>query len=160
MLTTYPLLARDHEMLVAQDWHAVILDEAQTIKNPNAETTRQALRLKARPASVSVRHAVAEPSGRAVVAVRFPGAGFPGFAEVVQRALPQPDREAWRRRAADLLNKRVRPFMLRRTKEEVATELPPKTEIFDVVEMEQAQRAIYDGDPAGDAFAGAGGDCG
>jgi SNF2 family DNA or RNA helicase len=44
-----------------------------------------------------------------------------------------------------LLNKRVRPFMLRRTKAEVATELPPKTEIFDVVEMEQAQRAIYDG---------------
>src|ERR1019366_1567414 len=44
-----------------------------------------------------------------------------------------------------MLNKRVRPFMLRRTKAEVATELPPKTEIFDVVEMEQAQRAIYDG---------------
>ena len=47
VLSTYPLLSRDADTLLAQDWHAVILDEAQSIKNPNAETTRQALRLKA-----------------------------------------------------------------------------------------------------------------
>ena len=48
VLSTYPLLTRDHEILTQQEWHAVILDEAQSIKNPNADTTRQALRLKAR----------------------------------------------------------------------------------------------------------------
>ena len=48
VLSTYPLLTRDADILLAQEWHAVILDEAQSIKNPNAETTRQALRLKAR----------------------------------------------------------------------------------------------------------------
>ncbi|MGD0108608.1 MAG: SNF2-related protein, partial [Rhodopila sp.] len=48
VLSTYPLLTRDHEVLLEQQWHAVILDEAQSIKNPNADTTRQALRLKAR----------------------------------------------------------------------------------------------------------------
>ena len=48
VLTTYPLLTRDQEVLTAQDWHVVVLDEAQTIKNPNAEATRQALRLQAR----------------------------------------------------------------------------------------------------------------
>jgi SNF2 family DNA or RNA helicase len=44
-----------------------------------------------------------------------------------------------------MLTKRVRPFLLRRTKEEVALELPPKTEITEPVEMEAAQRAIYEG---------------
>ncbi len=43
-----------------------------------------------------------------------------------------------------LLSRRVRPFMLRRTKEEVITELPPKTEITEPVEMEAAQRSIYE----------------
>ena len=43
-----------------------------------------------------------------------------------------------------MLKRRVRPFMLRRTKEEVATELPPKTEILEPVEMEPPQRAIYE----------------
>jgi SNF2 family DNA or RNA helicase len=44
-----------------------------------------------------------------------------------------------------LLTSRVKPFLLRRTKDEVATDLPPKTEINEVVEMEAAQRGIYDG---------------
>ena len=45
----------------------------------------------------------------------------------------------------ELLTRRVRPFLLRRTKDEVATDLPPKTEINEVVELEEAQRAIYEG---------------
>ena len=40
VLTTYPLIARDHEVLLSRDWHIAVLDEAQTIKNPNAATTR------------------------------------------------------------------------------------------------------------------------
>ena len=48
VLSTYPLLTRDHDILVAQQWHIVILDEAQSIKNPQAEATRQVLRLKAK----------------------------------------------------------------------------------------------------------------
>ena len=44
----------------------------------------------------------------------------------------------------DLLTRRMRPFMLRRTKEEVIAELPPKTEIVEPVEMETTQRAIYE----------------
>ena len=39
VITTYPLIARDHEVLLSQEWHIAVLDEAQTIKNPNAATT-------------------------------------------------------------------------------------------------------------------------
>ena len=48
VLTTYPLIARDHAVLAAQDWHVVILDEAQTIKNPDAATTKLLFGIKAR----------------------------------------------------------------------------------------------------------------
>ena len=48
VITTYPLLGRDHAVLTAQDWHVVILDEAQTIKNPLAATSKLARTLRAR----------------------------------------------------------------------------------------------------------------
>jgi SNF2 family DNA or RNA helicase len=48
VLTTYPLLARDHAILQARHWHVVVLDEAQVIKNPDAATTQLVFELEAR----------------------------------------------------------------------------------------------------------------
>jgi superfamily II DNA or RNA helicase len=145
VLTTYPLLARDHEVLVARDWHAVILDEAQTIKNPNAETTRQALRLKAGQRLCLSGTPLQNHLGELWSLFDFLAPGFLGSQRGFRARYRNPIEKHGDAERQILLNKRVRPFMLRRTKAEVATELPPKTEIFDVVEMEQAQRAIYDG---------------
>ena len=100
VLSTYPLLTRDHAVLLEQEWHAVILDEAQSIKNPNAETTRQALRLKARQRLCLSGNAVAEPLRRVVVAVRLPGARVPWRSTIVQDPVQNTDRKTWRRRAA------------------------------------------------------------
>jgi superfamily II DNA or RNA helicase len=145
VLTTYPLLARDHEVLVARDWHAVILDEAQTIKNPNAETTRQALRLKAGQRLCLSGTPLQNHLGELWSLFDFLAPGFLGSQRGFRARYRNPIEKHGDAERQGMLNKRVRPFMLRRTKSEVATELPPKTEIFDVVEMEQAQRAIYDG---------------
>jgi superfamily II DNA or RNA helicase len=145
VLTTYPLLARDHEVLVARDWHAVILDEAQTIKNPNAETTRQALRLKAGQRLCLSGTPLQNHLGELWSLFDFLAPGFLGSQRGFRARYRNPIEKHGDPERQSMLNKRVRPFMLRRTKQEVATELPPKTEIFDVVEMEQAQRAIYDG---------------
>ena len=145
VLTTYPLLARDHEVLVARDWHAVILDEAQTIKNPNAETTRQALRLKAGQRLCLSGTPLQNHLGELWSLFDFLAPGFLGSQRGFRARYRNPIEKHGDAARQVMLNKRVRPFMLRRTKGEVATELPPKTEIFDVVEMEQAQRAIYDG---------------
>ena len=145
VLTTYPLLARDHEVLVARDWHAVILDEAQTIKNPNAETTRQALRLKAGQRLCLSGTPLQNHLGELWSLFDFLAPGFLGSQRGFRARYRNPIEKHGDAERQVMLNKRVRPFMLRRTKSEVATELPPKTEIFDVVEMEQAQRAIYDG---------------
>ncbi len=144
VLSTYPLLTRDHDVLTAQEWHAVILDEAQSIKNPNAETTRQALRLKARQRLCLSGTPLQNHLGELWSLFDFLAPGFLGgqksFKSVYRTPIEKHGDLDWQ----NLLNRRVRPFMLRRTKQEVVTELPPKTEITEPVEMETSQRAIYE----------------
>jgi superfamily II DNA or RNA helicase len=144
VLSTYPLLTRDHEILVAQEWHAVILDEAQSIKNPNAETTRQALRLKARQRLCLSGTPLQNHLGELWSLFDFLAPGFLGGQRSFKARYRTPIEKNGDIERQDLLSRRIRPFMLRRTKEEVVTELPPKTEIVEPVEMETNQRAIYE----------------
>ncbi len=144
VLTTYPLLSRDHEVLTAQEWHIVILDEAQTIKNPNAETTRQALRLVARQRLCLSGTPLQNHLGELWSLFDFLAPGFLGSQRGFRMRYRSPIEKNGDVDRQDSLNRRVRPFLLRRTKEEVVKELPPKTEILESVEMESGQRAIYE----------------
>ncbi len=144
VLSTYPLLTRDADVLLAQEWHAVILDEAQSIKNPNAETTRQALRLKARQRLCLSGTPLQNHLGELWSLFDFLAPGFLGNQKSFKSRYRTPIEKHGDVERQDSLNRRVRPFMLRRTKEEVITELPPKTEIVEPVEMETNQRAIYE----------------
>ena len=144
VLSTYPLLTRDHEILLEQDWHAVILDEAQSIKNPNAETTRQALRLKARQRLCLSGTPLQNHLGELWSLFDFLAPGFLGSQRSFKTRYRTPIEKHGDVERQAILNRRIRPFMLRRTKEEVVTELPPKTEIVEPVEMEANQRAIYE----------------
>ena len=144
VLSTYPLLTRDHEVLAEQEWHVVILDEAQSIKNPNAETTRQALRLKARQRLCLSGTPLQNHLGELWSLFDFLAPGFLGGQKSFKTRFRTPIEKAGDVERQDMLNRRIRPFMLRRTKEEVVTELPPKTEIVEPVEMEANQRAIYE----------------
>jgi hypothetical protein len=144
VLSTYPLLSRDADVLLAQEWHAVILDEAQSIKNPNAETTRQALRLKARQRLCLSGTPLQNHLGELWSLFDFLAPGFLGGQKSFKSRYRTPIEKHGDVDRQDALNRRIRPFMLRRTKEEVITELPPKTEIIEPVEMESNQRAIYE----------------
>jgi superfamily II DNA or RNA helicase len=144
VLSTYPLLTRDHAVLLQQDWHAVILDEAQSIKNPNAETTRQALRLKARQRICLSGTPLQNHLGELWSLFDFLAPGFLGGQKSFKTRYRTPIEKHGDVERQGLLSRRIRPFMLRRTKEEVITELPPKTEIVEPVEMETNQRAIYE----------------
>jgi superfamily II DNA or RNA helicase len=144
VLTTYPLLTRDHEVLTAQDWHAVILDEAQTIKNPNAETTQQALRLKAGQRLCLSGTPLQNHLGELWSLFDFLAPGFLGSARGFRARYRTPIEKHGDVARQESLARRVRPFLLRRTKEEVAQELPPRTDITERVEMEAGQRAIYE----------------
>ena len=144
VLSTYPLLTRDHDVLVGQEWHAVILDEAQSIKNPNAETTRQALRLKARQRLCLSGTPLQNHLGELWSLFDFLAPGFLGGQKSFKARYRTPIEKHGDIERQELLNRRIRPFMLRRTKEEVVTELPAKTEIVEPVEMEANQRAVYE----------------
>ena len=145
VLTTYPLLARDHAVLTEQEWSVVILDEAQTIKNPNAETTRQALRLRAGQRLCLSGTPLQNHLGELWSLFDFLAPGFLGSQRAFKTRYRGPIEKGGDEERQMQLVQRVRPFLLRRTKDEVAPELPPKTEINEVVEMEDAQRAIYEG---------------
>ena len=144
VLTTYPLLTRDQEVLTAQDWHVVVLDEAQIIKNPNAETTRQALQLRARQRLCLSGTPLQNHLGELWSLFDFLAPGFLGSARSFRSRYRTPIEKHGDAERQAALHRRVRPFLLRRTKEEVATELPPKTEITEPVEMEAPQRAVYE----------------
>ena len=143
-LTTYPLLARDHEVLLAQDWHVVLLDEAQTIKNPAATASKLARSLRARQRLCLSGTPLENHLGELWSLFDFVLPGFLGDRGGFQRRYRTPIERGGDAERQALLARRVAPFMLRRTKEEVAAELPPKTEIAETVEMGDAQRAVYE----------------
>lgn len=144
VLTTYPLIARDHEVLLSREWHIAVLDEAQTIKNPNAATTRWLRGIKARHRFCLTGTPMENHLGELWSIMSFANPGFLGDKTVFARQWRMPiEKRADKARAAALAQ-RVKPFLLRRTKAEVATELPPKTEIIERVILEGRQRDLYD----------------
>ena len=145
VLTTYPLLARDHAVLAAQTWHIVVLDEAQAIRNPKAETTRQAMRLQAGQRLCLSGTPLQNHLGELWSLFDFLAPGFLGTEAMFRRQYRTPIEKQGDVPRQAALRRRVKPFLLRRTKDEVVHDLPPKTEILEPVEMGAAQRAIYEG---------------
>jgi hypothetical protein len=135
----YAQLRSHEEWLKRVRWGAVILDEAQAIKNPSSQTARAACALQS-------LHRVAL-SGTpienrlldlwSIFAFAMPGI-LGTRAQFVRQFDTKEDAQARRRLAA-----RIRPFVLRRTKKEVARELPDRIEEDLIVELEGDQAALY-----------------
>jgi superfamily II DNA or RNA helicase len=144
VLTTYALLPRDRDVLAARQWHAVIVDEAQNVKNANTNAARILRQLDARQRFCLTGTPIENHLGELWALMDFLNPGLLGerrhFARVFRGPIEKNNDSARRQTLA----RRVRPFLLRRTKAQVATELPPKTEIIEHVEMEPAQSAIYE----------------
>src|SRR5882724_1784886 len=144
VLTTYPLIARDHEVLLSREWHIAVLDEAQTVKNPNAATTRWLRGIKARHRFCLTGTPMENHLGELWSIMSFANPGFLGDKTVFARQWRTPIEKRADKPRATALAQRVKPFLLRRTKAEVATELPPKTEIIERIILEGSQRDLYD----------------
>jgi superfamily II DNA or RNA helicase len=144
VLTTYPLIARDREILFARDWHIAVLDEAQTVKNPDAATSRLIRDLKAKHRFCLTGTPMENHLGELWSIMSFANPGYLGDKAAFARQWRTPiEKRADAARAA-VLARRVKPFLLRRTKAEVAAELPPKTEILETIVLEGRQRDLYD----------------
>ena len=144
VITTYPLLARDHEVLLAHEFHAAILDEAQAIKNPKATVSGLAHRINARHRFALTGTPIENNLGEVWSLFEFLNPGLLGDERTFRRTLRIPIEKHGDAGAQAFLSRRLKPFMLRRTKEEVAKELPPKTEIIELIRLEGAQRDLYE----------------
>jgi SNF2 family DNA or RNA helicase len=144
VLTTYPLLVRDRETLLAQDWHLLVMDEAQFIKNPKAQSHQVARSLRARHRLSLTGTPLENHLGELWAQFDFLMPGLLGnakrFTQVFRTPIEKLGDEEMRARLAE----RVRPFLLRRTKEQVLKDLPPRTEMVRWVEIEGGQRDLYE----------------
>jgi hypothetical protein len=142
-LTSYALLRLDAPALSARPWSAVVLDEAQAIKNPDSQTARAAYALPAAFRLALTGTPVENRLEELWSLMHFTNRGLLGgrsdFAERHARPIAE-----GRAGAAAALRQRVRPFLLRRLKQDVAPELPPRTDAVLRVELGDGERAVYD----------------
>ena len=144
ILTTYPLLRRDKEQLLEQQFHYVILDEAQAIKNPKSQTAQVVYALQASHRLCLTGTPMENHLGELWSMFHFLMPGFLGNLERFNRLFRYPIERANDDVRREQLQHRLKPFLLRRTKDAVATELPEKTEIIRSVILEGNQRDLYE----------------
>jgi len=144
VLTTYPLLARDGQWLADRAWPLVILDEAQTLKNPAAQMVK-ALRDIPAQGRLALTGTPLENSLRDLwTLMDWINPGLLGNRKQFQQVFQTPIEKHGDHAAQARLNRRLRPFLLRRTKDQVAAELPARTEILDWVHLDPSQKSLYE----------------
>jgi SNF2 family DNA or RNA helicase len=144
VLTTYALLPRDEKVLVDREWHLVVADESQAIKNAAAKTTQLVCKLKARHRLSLTGTPIENHLGELWSQFAFLMPGMLGDNKRFNRIFRTPIEKGGDAERRAVLAARLRPFILRRTKSQVASELPPKTEIVQRVELSEAQRDLYE----------------
>ncbi len=142
IITTYALLRRDLEELEKYDFNTVILDEAQNIKNPNTITARAVRHIRARMRLCLSGTPIENNLFELWSLFEFLMPGFLGSQHAFQRGIVKPIKDG-DAETLDYLRTRVRPFILRRTKAEVAKDLPPKVESVTCCALEDAQAELY-----------------
>jgi superfamily II DNA or RNA helicase len=145
VITGYSLLQLDSEVLLAQDYYLIILDEAQTIKNPRAKVSGMARALRAEHRLALTGTPVENHLGELWSLFDCVQPGLLRDERHFQRHYRTPIEKDGNRSRAQALAQRLAPFLLRRTKDAVAKDLPPKTEIVETLEFEDRQRDFYDG---------------
>ena len=143
LVTSYTIVRLCEKEFIAQDWAWVVCDEAQFVKNHTSATYKAVRRLRS-PSTIAITGTPLENSLMdlwALMSIAAPGL-LPDperFGQVYRKPIDRGDTEALGR-----LRRRMRPFLLRRTKEQVAADLPAKTEQVLAVELGAKHRKAYD----------------
>ncbi|MFK7894369.1 MAG: DEAD/DEAH box helicase [Myxococcota bacterium] len=142
-ITSYALLRQDAAKIGDVEWDCVVLDEAQTIKNPESQIARAAHGLVAKARFALTGTPVENRLDELWSQFHFlnPGllSGRTEFRNRYSRPIGEGDADV-----AYRLRQRIKPFLLRRLKSEVAPELPPLSEIVLDCELSAEERAVYD----------------
>ncbi|MCC6485568.1 MAG: SNF2 helicase associated domain-containing protein [Armatimonadetes bacterium] len=144
IITTYGLMRRDIAMLAKYAFKVIILDESQAIKNPGADTARAARSLHASCRLALTGTPVENNTLELWSQFAFLNPGMLGSVEAFRSEFANQIEKGEDQQIVEELRALVQPFILRRTKEEVAPELPERTESVVYCEMEAPQRKLYD----------------
>jgi superfamily II DNA or RNA helicase len=143
-ITTYTVLARDIEMMKDIPWHLVVLDEAQAIKSPDAKATRAVCQLDTRHKIGLSGTPIENNLGELWSEFAFLMPGLLGDRKNFTKRFRTPIEKKNDMVRRGQLARRIRPFILRRTKSEVASELPPKHTMLRRVDLAPEQRELYE----------------
>ncbi len=143
LVTSYAILRRDIDAYRAADFSLVVLDEAQHIKNRASQNARAAKELRA-PHRLVLTGTPLENSVLDLWSIfDFLVPGYLGTAADFRERYESPLTKTPEPRVMERLRRRVRPFLLRRTKEEVLTDLPGKLDYPTLCELTAEQREVY-----------------
>ncbi|HEX2629274.1 MAG TPA: SNF2-related protein, partial [Chitinophagaceae bacterium] len=143
-ITTYGTLRSDIKLLMTVEFDYVILDESQAIKNPSSKVTKAAGLLNARHRLCMSGTPLQNNTFDVFAQMNFLNPGMLGTVEFFRQEFAVPIDKFGEQDRKEHLKKILYPFILRRTKEQVAKDLPEKQEMILWCEMEDEQRKIYD----------------
>ncbi|MEA3553527.1 MAG: DEAD/DEAH box helicase [Campylobacterota bacterium] len=144
ILTTYPLIVRDKEIFDSYDFCYIILDEAQKIKNPKTKMTMAIKTFNCDYRLALSGTPIENHLGELWSIFSFLMPGFLDTQSFFRNYYQTPIEKENNIERQKLLNKRVKPFMIRRTKELVAKELPKKSEIIKYTQFDNKQSKLYE----------------
>lgn len=144
IVTSYPLIVRDIALYQRQQFSCVVLDEAQHIKNSGSQAAQSVRLLKADFRLALSGTPLENHLGELKSLFDFVLPGLLGTEAHFQQVFRKPIEKQGDAERSHALRQRIAPFMLRRTKQQVATELPEKTEIVQLLDMEADQRNLYE----------------
>jgi non-specific serine/threonine protein kinase len=144
IITTYGTLRSDIKQFVEVAFDYVVLDESQAIKNPNSKVTKAAGLLKATNRLCLSGTPLQNNTFDIYAQMNFLNPGMLGSVEFFKQEFSIPIDKFGEKEQTDHLRKLLYPFMLRRTKEQVAKDLPEKQEMVLFCEMGDEQRKIYE----------------
>lgn len=144
VVSTYGLIQRDKEKFITYSFYYLILDEAQFIKNARTKTTQIIQQLHATHRLCLTGTPLENHLGELWSLFHFLMPGLLGDAKQFRLWFRTPIEKYADQVRREILTKRVQPFILRRTKNQVARELPPKTEMTHSIEIVGTQRDLYE----------------
>lgn len=144
VLTSYGTVRNDIEELRKYQFHYVVLDESQIIKNPEARTTKACQLLSAKNRLILSGTPIQNNTYDLFAQMNFANPGFLGNRNFFKKHFAEPIDKYESKEAVQKLKKMTEPFILRRTKEKVATDLPDKSEIILYCNMKPLQREVYE----------------
>ncbi len=144
VVTSYPILQRDSATFSKLEWDAVVFDEAQTLKNPRAKTYQAAQAINATQRLALTGTPMENHLGELWALFNVLSPGLLGDLETFNRHFRHRIEQDSDNDRMNLLRARVRPFLLRRTRDEVVKELPEKTEAIRWIDLEADQADLYE----------------